>query len=199
MFDEYLESTDFLKHKFYQLNRRQIIFSIDGKIKSKEGTSQKKRNTIKKRINKHFIKIRRKAFTSEVHVRISYYYNDSNPPTAVNATKNMLDLMHVNPHQSNIGENIEVIRTRLPYYDDSQISFLSVRQHIDTNSACAYVYIDNFKNTLQYANILSKLENIKIIDNDDDQDDNIDFMGKIAYPIGSLGYNTVVPKKRTMC
>ena len=43
MFDEYFESTDFLKHKFYQVNRRQIIFSIDGKIKSKEGTSQKKK------------------------------------------------------------------------------------------------------------------------------------------------------------
>lgn len=188
MFDEYFESTEFLKNKFYQMNRRQIIFSIDEKIKSKEGTSQKKRNIIKKRINKHFIKIRRKAFTSEVYVRISYYYNDSNPPTAVNATKNMLDLMHVNVHQNNMGENVGVIRTRLPYYDDSQVSFLSVRQYIDTNSARAYVYIENFKNTLQYANILNRLEEIEIKDNDYNQDDDINYMGKIAYPIGSLGY-----------
>jgi len=100
----------------------------------------------------------------------------------------MLDLMHVNPHQRNMGENIGVIRTRLPYYDDSQVSFLSVRQYIDTNSACAYVYIENFKNALQYANILKKLEDIEITDNDRDQEDDSDFMGRIAYPIGSLGY-----------
>lgn len=187
MFDDYLESADFLKHKFCQINRRQIILSFDGKIQSKKKTSQKKRSIIKKDLNQHFIDIRRKAFTSEIYLKISYYYNDSNPPKAVNATKNMLDLMHVNVNQQNVRENIGVIRTRLPYYDDSQVSFLSVRQYIETNSACAYVFIENFNNVLQYANILRRLEEIKTLDKID-QDDDIDFMEQINYPIGSLGY-----------
>ena len=187
MFDDYLESANFLKHKFYQINRREIILSFDKKIKSKENTSQNKRNIIKKDINQHFIDIRRKAFTSKIYLRIVYYYNDSNPPTVVNATKNMLDLMHVNVNQQNSRENIGVIRTRLPYYDDSQVSFLSVRQYIETDSACSYVHIDNFNNVLQYANILSRLEKTNSIDNND-QDDDIDFMEQINDPVGSLGY-----------
>ncbi len=187
MFDDYLESADFLKHKFYQLNRREIILSLDEKIKSKGKTSQNKRNIIKKAINKHFIDIRRKAFTSKIYLRIVYYYNDSNPPTIVNATKNMLDLMHVNVNQQTPRENIGVIRTRLPYYDDSQVSFLSVRQYIEADSACSYVHIDNFNNILQYADILNRLEKTNSRDSND-KDDDIDFMKQINYPVGSLGY-----------
>ena len=186
-FDDYLETADFLKHKFHQIKRRQIILPFDGKIKSKEKTSQKKRNIIKKDINQYFIDLGRKAFTSKIYLRIVYYYNDSNPPTVVNATKNMLDLMHVNVNQQNPRENIGVIRTRLPYYDDSQVSFLSVRQYIETDSACSHVLIDNFNNVLQYANILSRLEGTNCIDNNDQEDD-IGFSEQINYPVGSIGY-----------
>ena len=187
MFDEYLESFDFLKHKFQQLNRRQIIFSIDGKIKSKKNMSQKKRNIIKRDINHRFIDLKRKAFTSNIYLRIDYYYNDSNPPTVVNATKNMLDLMHVNVNQENQNENMGVMRTRLPYYDDSQVSFLSVRQYIETDSARSFVLIENYNSVLQYANILSRLKSTNHIDGNR-QDEAVDFSEQINYPANSLGY-----------
>ena len=187
MFDAYLESFDFLKHKFKQLKRRQINFTIDEKLKSKKNTSQKKRNTIKKELNQKFIELERKAFRSNIYIRIVYYYNDSNPPTAVNATKNILDLMHVNVNQANHKENVGVIRARLPYYDDSQVTFLSVRQNIEMDSAEAYVLIENFNSILQYANILSCLKSTKDID-DHISDDAVDFSEKIYYPENSLGY-----------
>ncbi len=187
MFYDYLESVDFLKHKFNLLNRRAIILYFDEKIKSKEGTNQKKRNSYKKHINKRLLDIKRKAFRRNIYVRISYYYNDNNPPTTVNATKNLLDLMHVKINQQNLRENLGIKRNRLPYYDDSQISFLSVRQHINSVSAHAYIFIENYNNILQYSNILSKLEEKRILDSND-QDDEIDFWDPINYPIESLGY-----------
>lgn len=187
MFDDYFESVAFLRHKFNQLNRREIILSFEEKIKSKEGTSQNQRNNFKRDINNHIIDMKRMAFTGDIYIRISYYYNDKNPPTAVNATKNILDLMHININQQNLRENIEIIRNRLPYYDDSQISFLSVRQHINLDSAHAFVFIENFRSILQYANILSKLAEKETFDSND-QDDDIDFSDPIIYPVGSLGY-----------
>ena len=85
-------------------------------------------------------------------------YNDNNPPTAVNATKNILDLIHVNAHNVNDAENERIIRKRLPFYDDSQIKFLSVRQNVNTTLANASILIEPFKNILNYANIYSELD-----------------------------------------
>lgn len=187
MFDDYLESFDFLKHKFHQLKRRQIIFSIDRKIKSKENMSQNKRNIIKRDLNQRFIDLKRKAFRSNIYLRIVYDYNDSNPPTVVNATKNMLDLMHVNVNQKNQNENTGVMRTRLPYYDDSQVAFLSVRQYIETDSAQSYVLIENYNSVLQYVNILSRIQSTNHIDGNR-QDEAVNFSEQINYPANSLGY-----------
>lgn len=187
MFNDYLESFDFLKHKFQQLKRRQILFSIDGKVKSKKNMSQRKRNIIKRDLNQRFIDSGRKAFTSNVYLRILYYYNDNNPPTIVNATKNMLDLMHVNVNQQDPRENVGVIRSRLPYYDDSQVSFLSVRQYIDMHSAGAHILIENFNGVLQYANILRRLKDINHV-GDNEQTRGVDFIEPTHYPVNSLGY-----------
>ena len=187
MFDAYLESFDFLKHKFKQLKGRQLVFSISGKIKSKKKMSQKQRNIIKKDLNQRLIYLERKAFISNIYIRIVYNYNDNNPPTVVNATKNMLDLMHVNVNQQNHNENKVVIRARLPYYDDSQVTFLSVRQKVEMKSACSYVLIESFNSILQYANIESRLKSTKDIDNNR-SDDAVDFSKQIYYPENSLGY-----------
>ena len=194
MFDDYLESFDFFKHKFQQLKRRQIIFSIDGKVKSKENMSQKKRNIIKRNINKRFIDLGRKAFTSNIYLRILYCYNDSNPPTVVNATKNMLDLMHVNVNQQNPRENNGVIRSRLPYYDDSQVLFLSVRLYTGMDSAGAHILIENLNGVLQYANILSRLKGTNR--NDNDQEEAVDFSEPINHPVDTLGYKIEMYQKQ---
>ena len=187
MFNDYLESLDFLKHKFRQLKRRQILFSIDWKVKSKQNMSQKKRNNVKRDLNQRFMSLGRRAFTSNVYLRILYYYNDNNPPTVVNASKNMLDLMHVNLNQQDPRENVGVIRSRLPYYDDSQVSFLSVRQYIEMHSVGAHILIENFNGVLEYANILRKLEDMNH-GSDHERNREVDFTEPIKYPVNSLGY-----------
>lgn len=95
--------------------------------------------------------------------------------------------MHVNVNQENQNENMGVMRTRLPYYDDCQVSFLSVRQYIEMDSAQSYVLIENFNSVLQYANILSSLKSTNRID-DNRQDEAVDFGEEIDYPANSLGY-----------
>jgi hypothetical protein len=187
MFNDYLESLDFLKHKFRQLQRRQILFSIDGKVKSKQGMSQKKRNIVKRDLNQRFINLGRKAFTSNVYLRILYCYNDNSPPTVVNASKNMLDLMHVNRNQQDPRENDGAIRSRLPYYDDSQVSFLSVRQNIEMQSAGAHILIESFNAVLEYANIFKRLKDENRVAGRERERD-VDLTEPINYPVNSLGY-----------
>lgn len=156
-------------------------------MKSKQNLSQKKRNIVKRDLNQRFIKLGRKAFTSNVYLRILYYYNDNNPPTVVNASKNMLDLMHVNLNQQDLRENDGVIRSRLPYYDDSQVSFLSVRQYIEMQSAGAHILIENFSGVLEYANIFKRLKDEnRVADRERERD--VYFTEPINYPVNSLGY-----------
>lgn len=107
----------------------------------------------------------------------------------------MLDLMHVNVNQHDPRENRGVIRSRLPYYDDSQISFLSVRQYTDMDSAGAHIHIENLKGVLQYANILKKLKDIKQVD-DNKQKSSVNFSEPIVYPVNSLGYKIEMYQKQ---
>jgi hypothetical protein len=187
MHNDYFNSVSFLTHKFRQLQRRQIVFSIDEKVKSKRGTSPKRRNAFKRSLSQQFMNSGRKAFASDIFLRILYYYSDKNPPTVVNATKNMLDLMHVNINQQDPRENVGIVRSRLPYYDDCQIAFLSVRQYTDMRSSGAHVFIESLNAVLQYANLLSRLRDTRPVE-DNMREGGADFNEQIPYPMSSLGY-----------
>ena len=156
--------------------------------------SQKKRNIIKRNINKRFIDLGRKAFTSNIYLRILLLLQRQQSSYRCQCDEEYVGFNLLNVNQQNPRENNGVIRSVCHIMMTPRYYFSRFVNTQSMDSAGAYILIENLNGVLQYANILSRLKGTNR--NDNDQEEAVDFSEPINHPVDTLGYKIEMYQKQ---
>jgi hypothetical protein len=135
------------RHRFF----RKIFLTYSDNFFSKKISTKKRLAKQKKFIEETFAQLKnfkRKNFKKEIACKLTFNCCGQNPPQAYNLTKNYLDLLSKKWVKENFNCFSRADLDRLPYLDDSQISYLFIEIQPWTISGNFNIEIMNFSDFL---------------------------------------------------
>jgi hypothetical protein len=122
--EHYLDTPEGLLAQHWVRRRRRIYLSIDGiEPRAKGSMSERNKDEVQRQALDWLIRLKRRAFTGPLALRLTLQTTDKAPTHSHNAAKNLLDLF-ARPRPA-----IVTKRRALLYGDDSQVHALSVTCH----------------------------------------------------------------------